>query len=132
MPVIIKKKTCSLSPRGICGSERIFLWNYPLRMRKASRTPPWEIVRPTTQIKKDWGNVNLIDYFVLVSLFIIFPVSSWKQWKKRQFFIFGSYRKTEKQNIDSLFRFWFARLNGIIEWSDDTRTKTAIICVYLL
>ena len=34
--------------------------------------------------------------------------------------MFGAYRKTEKRNIDS---FLFARLNGIIEWSDDTQTK---------
>ena len=37
--------------------------------------------------------------------------------------MFGAYRKTEKRNIDNFFHFSFARLNGIIEWADDTHTE---------
>ena len=40
--------------------------------------------------------------------------------------MFGAYRQTEKQNIDSFYRFSFARLNGIIEWP----TKNASVAFW--
>ena len=46
--------------------------------------------------------------------------------------MFGAYRKTEKQNIDLFFHFSFARLNGIIECSDDTQATChfyIILCI---
>ena len=36
--------------------------------------------------------------------------------------MFSTSRKTKKRNIDLFFRLSFARLNGIIEWTDDIRT----------